>query len=161
MVEYSYRPAIGYGSLALVLDVDDGMIVGCRPELTVNEALPEALPDDELKRILDAHFSGNESIGLGRALRYPSGTREFTRMVWDRLRDIPPGQTLTYGEIATALGRPGAARAVGSACSRNRIAVLVPCHRAVGADGPGGYAWGAGLKERLLRLEGAHPEPSR
>jgi methylated-DNA-[protein]-cysteine S-methyltransferase len=80
----------------------------------------------------------------------------FHRAVWDRLRAIPFGATTSYGEIATALGLPGEARAVGAAVGANPIAVLVPCHRVVGADGSlKGFAWGLDLKCRLLAHEGS------
>ena len=80
----------------------------------------------------------------------------FHRAVWERLRAIPFGATTTYGKIAAALGLPGEARAVGAAVGSNPIAVLVPCHRVVGADGSlRGFAWGPGLKRRLLAHEGS------
>ncbi len=78
----------------------------------------------------------------------------FQRRVWDALRRIPRGETRSYGEIARAIGRPGAGRAVGLACGANPAALVVPCHRAVRADGGlGGYAWGLKRKRRLLRME--------
>ncbi|NBC88792.1 MAG: methylated-DNA--[protein]-cysteine S-methyltransferase [Alphaproteobacteria bacterium] len=78
----------------------------------------------------------------------------FQRRVWDELRRIPPGETRSYGELAAALGKPGASRAVGGANAANRIAVLIPCHRIVAADGSlGGYAHGAAIKAELLRRE--------
>ena len=78
----------------------------------------------------------------------------FQQRVWDELRRIPRGETRTYGEIARAIGAPAAVRAVGSACGANPVALVVPCHRAVRADGGlGGYAWGLGRKQRLLDLE--------
>ncbi len=78
----------------------------------------------------------------------------FQRRVWDELRRIPRGQTRSYGEIARAIGRPRAVRAVGSACGANPAALLIPCHRALRADGSlGGYAWGLARKEKLLALE--------
>ena len=80
----------------------------------------------------------------------------FQKKVWDALMRIPPGQTCSYAEIASQLGAPSAARAVAGACARNRIAVLVPCHRVVRGDGSvGGYRWGLPLKRRLLQREGA------
>ncbi len=83
----------------------------------------------------------------------------FQRRVWEALRAIPPGQTRTYAQIARALGRPRAARAVGGACARNPVAILVPCHRAVRGDGGlGGYAWGLARKRELLRRESAGPQ---
>ncbi|WP_052296237.1 methylated-DNA--[protein]-cysteine S-methyltransferase [Spirochaeta thermophila] len=79
----------------------------------------------------------------------------FQLAVWDALRGIPAGQVRTYGEVARAVGRPGAARAVGAACGANRVAVLVPCHRVVGAGGSlGGYRWGVWRKRVLLEREG-------
>lgn len=78
----------------------------------------------------------------------------FEMRVWEALRRIPIGKTRTYGEIAAAIGHPGAARAVGSACARNHVAVIVPCHRAVGADKKlRGYRWGLARKRRLLEIE--------
>lgn len=78
----------------------------------------------------------------------------FQQAVWRALSRIPPGETLSYAALAAAAGRPGAARAAGSACGANPVAVLVPCHRAIRADGSaGGYAWGLDRKAELLRRE--------
>ncbi len=78
----------------------------------------------------------------------------FQARVWRALREIPPGKTATYSEIARRIGAPRATRAVGSACGANPVAVVVPCHRAVRADGGlGGYAWGLRRKSALLALE--------
>jgi len=82
-----------------------------------------------------------------------SGT-DFDRAVWRALGRIPAGRTRTYGEVATGIGRPRAARAVGNACGRNPVPVVVPCHRVVAAGGIGGFGLGLGLKRRLLALEG-------
>ena len=80
----------------------------------------------------------------------------FQREVWDRLVEIPYGETTTYGALARALGRPKAVRAVAGANGDNRIAVLIPCHRVVGADGAlTGYGGGLWRKQRLLELEGS------
>lgn len=78
----------------------------------------------------------------------------FQRRVWDALCTIPAGRTRSYGEIAAALGRPGAARAVGAAVGRNPASLVVPCHRVVGRDGAlTGYAGGVPRKKALLALE--------
>jgi AraC family transcriptional regulator of adaptative response/methylated-DNA-[protein]-cysteine methyltransferase len=78
----------------------------------------------------------------------------FQARVWRLLTAIPPGETRTYGAMARALGRPGAARAVGRACASNPVAVVVPCHRAVGGDGSlTGYRWGLQRKKALLARE--------
>jgi methylated-DNA-[protein]-cysteine S-methyltransferase len=79
---------------------------------------------------------------------------EWQRAVWMELTRIPFGETRSYGEVADALGRPGAARAVGSANARNVLPVVVPCHRVIAADGTlGGFNGGLHLKERLLEHE--------
>jgi AraC family transcriptional regulator of adaptative response/methylated-DNA-[protein]-cysteine methyltransferase len=78
----------------------------------------------------------------------------FQHQVWNALQGIPPGSTKSYSEIAAQIGKPAAARAVGRACAANRIAVVVPCHRAVRSDGSlGGYRWGIERKQRLLERE--------
>lgn len=81
----------------------------------------------------------------------------FQSMVWEQLTRIPPGSTRAYGEIAAELGKPGAARAVGRACATNPVALIVPCHRAVGGDGRlHGYRWGLERKRALLEHERKH-----
>lgn len=80
----------------------------------------------------------------------------FQKKVWDALMKIPLGKTNSYAELAARLDQPNAARAVASACARNRIAVVVPCHRVIRGDGSlGGYRWGLPLKQVLLRREHA------
>jgi methylated-DNA-[protein]-cysteine S-methyltransferase len=79
------------------------------------------------------------------------------RAVWDALRAIPVGQTRSYGEVAAGIGTPRAMRAVGSACGRNLVALVVPCHRVVlSSGGPGGYYYGLPVKEWLLAHERRH-----
>ncbi len=80
----------------------------------------------------------------------------FQALVWRALQKIPPGRTATYGEIAAALGRPSAVRAVAQACAGNKLALLVPCHRVVRGDGElAGYRWGVERKRALLARERA------
>lgn len=94
----------------------------------------------------------------GRNLSLPldiQGTA-FQEAVWQKLREIPVGETRSYGELAASLGRPGAVRATGSACGANPVAVIVPCHRVQRADGNlGGYAWGLDRKRALRACEQA------
>ncbi len=79
---------------------------------------------------------------------------KFQRRVWSVLRRIPPGQTLTYAQVARKCGRPRAARAVARVCATNPVALLVPCHRVVRSDGGlGGYRWGTSRKRLLLQYE--------
>lgn len=78
----------------------------------------------------------------------------FQEAVWRELQRIPPGETRTYGQIAAAIGRPGAVRAAGTANGANAVAVLIPCHRVIRSDGTvGGYAYGDAIKRELLRRE--------
>jgi AraC family transcriptional regulator of adaptative response/methylated-DNA-[protein]-cysteine methyltransferase len=78
----------------------------------------------------------------------------FQSRVWNYLQSIPYGETRSYSEIARSLGKPGAARAVGSACALNRVAIVIPCHRVIRGDGNlGGYRWGLERKRRLLDAE--------
>lgn len=84
----------------------------------------------------------------------PSGTA-FQRQVWAGLGKVPWGQAITYGTLAETLGRPGGHRAVGAAVGRNPLALLIPCHRVLGANGRlTGFAWGLDRKQALLALEG-------
>ncbi len=78
----------------------------------------------------------------------------FQRLVWTALTRITPGETVTYGELARRIGRPSAVRAVAQACGANPLAVAVPCHRVIGADGSlTGYRWGVDRKQTLLERE--------
>lgn len=85
---------------------------------------------------------------------------QFQKLCWQALRNIPYGTTCTYADLAQEVGRPAAFRAVGQANHRNPVAIIVPCHRVIGADGTlTGYGGGLRIKEALLRLEGALPQP--
>ena len=87
-----------------------------------------------------------------------TGGTAFQRDVWSALRQIPCGETTSYGAMAKSMGRPGAARAVGITNGRNPVALVLPCHRVIGADGSlTGYAGGIERKRWLLRHEGALP----
>jgi len=84
----------------------------------------------------------------------------FQERVWAALRAIPRGETISYGELAARVGRPGAARAVGAANGRNPVCLLVPCHRVIAANGAlHGYAFGTEKKRWLLALEGVPAGP--
>lgn len=91
-----------------------------------------------------------------------SGT-PFQNEVWTEIRKIPPGSVMTYGEVAKRVGRPGAARAVGSAMKSNNLVILVPCHRIVSSGGLGGYSahGGTGTKKKILEIESMLPAGSR
>ena len=83
----------------------------------------------------------------------PAGT-DFQKRVWDAVLQIPYGQVRSYAQIAHSIGKPGAARAVGAACGKNPVWILIPCHRVVGKNGTDtGYAGGLPMKRALLELE--------
>jgi methylated-DNA-[protein]-cysteine S-methyltransferase len=100
-----------------------------------------------------AYFAGD--LAAVEKIPVETGGTPFQQRVWALLRTIPAGQVATYGELARQLGNPGAARAVGITNSLNPIAIVVPCHRVIGADGSlTGYAGGLERKRWLLRHEG-------
>lgn len=137
------------------LEEEDGALVSLR------------LPGQPMPRIA-CHETPLLSEGKRQVLEYLAGKRrvfdlslaprgtEFYRSVWRALEAIPYGETRSYRDIAQAVGRPKAVRAVGQANHNNPIPIIIPCHRVVGSGGAlTGYAGGLEIKEKLLRLEGA------
>lgn len=113
------------------------------------DVVPPAL--EEARRQLDEYFKG---LRTGFSVRLDLRGTEFQRRVWAELQKIPFGQTRSYGEIARACGRGGAARAVGGANHMNPVVIIVPCHRVIGADGSlTGFGGGLWRKEWLLEHE--------
>jgi AraC family transcriptional regulator of adaptative response/methylated-DNA-[protein]-cysteine methyltransferase len=108
---------------------------------------------DELLDFLEGRSEGfRPRLDLGR------GT-PFQRRVWTALAQTDPGERVSYTELARRIGQPAAVRAVGGACAANRIAIAIPCHRAVRKDGAlAGFRWGTDWKSRLLTWEAAQPE---
>ena len=131
----------------LGVQVDGDVVVGVR--FGAGDGPPAA---HRAATELGAYFAGElTDFAVPFALR---GGSAFERAVWDEIARIPYGEMVTYGAIATALGDPGAARAVGTACNRNPIPVIVPCHRVVGAGGKMvGFGGGLDRKRKLLELE--------
>jgi methylated-DNA-[protein]-cysteine S-methyltransferase len=115
----------------------------------------EEAPESEVNGLADRlrRYARGEAVAFADPLDF-DGASSFLRAVWEATRDIPHGQTSSYGGLAARVGRPGAARAVGQAMARNRWPIVVPCHRVLAGDGSlGGYGGGLDMKERLLRLE--------
>ncbi|MFB7244466.1 cysteine methyltransferase [Streptomyces populi] len=145
-----------YDPLTLVAD-DDGVLCGLyvvgqrhRPPQENFGERDDTL-FDEVTEQLNAYFEGElkEFTVELRLIGTP-----FQRSVWDQLRQIPYGETRSYGELAEALGNTGASRAVGLANGKNPIGIIVPCHRVIGASGSlTGYGGGLDRKRRLLDLE--------
>ena len=104
--------------------------------------------------LISDYSDGDLSALGGIKVRQPGP--EFSQAVWKAMRKIPAGKTMSYAELADRAGSPAAVRAAGSACARNLIALIVPCHRVVKTGGElGNYAYGLDYKEELLRFEGA------
>lgn len=104
--------------------------------------------------LIEDYFAGDFAALNGIKVRQPGA--EFSQAVWKAMRKIPAGKTLSYAELAAKAGSGNAVRAAGSACARNLIAPIVPCHRVVKTGGElGNYAYGLHLKEELLRFESA------
>jgi methylated-DNA-[protein]-cysteine S-methyltransferase len=149
-----------YGPLTLV--AEDGVLCGLY--MTDQRHRPPeetfGLRDDSLfgeaEDQLKAYYAG-ELTEFTLELRL-NGT-PFQRSVWDRLSNIPYGETRSYGELADELGNPAASRAVGLANGKNPISIIVPCHRVIGANGSlTGYGGGLARKQRLLAFERGVPE---
>lgn len=135
---------------------DDGSIQNGN-RLPLAEWEQDARPFPEPIRQLKAYFAGElREFSLATAA---AGT-EFQKRVWKALGKVPYGKTVSYGDIAKAIGQPTAARAVGMANGRNPISIVVPCHRIIGSSGElVGYGGGIDRKTKLLELEGAVPAP--
>lgn len=103
--------------------------------------------------VMRAYFDGD--IAAIESLKVANNGSEFQQIVWNMLRKIPAGKTWSYGQLAEAIGKPTASRAVGLANGSNPIAIVVPCHRVIGADGSlTGYGGGLSRKKWLLAHEG-------
>ena len=115
--------------------------------------LTEAAPDSDLADAFARYADGDLSALSSVAVSQPGGA--FTQAAWEALRHIPAGRTFTYSELAAAAGNPLAIRAAASACARNLVAVIVPCHRVIRRDGSlGGFYYGLPTKRALLAHEG-------
>ena len=122
------------------------------PQAQINR--DDTLLSEPVQKILN-HLDNNEPhLDLPLDIRATA----FQRQVWEKLRSIPYGQTVSYGDVAKALGKPGAVRAVGRACATNPVALVIPCHRVVREDKSlGGYRWGLERKKKLLAHESGRP----
>lgn len=136
------------------IGVDDDVLTSL---LFVDES--DAPPEDPsgILEVLRVYFAGDVHAIDTVVVRFDRGT-PFQHEVWNALRTIPVGETISYAELARRVGRPSAFRAVGSANGQNPIGLVVPCHRVIAADGTlGGYAGGLDRKRWLLAHEGAMP----
>jgi len=147
LLEFAERRALEHQLATLARRLGGVLLPGTNPHL------------DQVEGELADYFAGRGTT-FATPLVLP-GT-PFQQRVWAELRRIPAGATISYGELAARIGQPTASRAVAKANGDNRVAIIVPCHRVIGADGRlTGYGGGLWRKQRLLELEGASPPPAQ
>ena len=140
----------GWGVGELWLE-DERLLEHTLPGATGTEGQNRAHPLAERFR----RYFGGDRVSFDDVELDLDSSTPFQRAVTETLRAVPYGETVTYGELAALAGYPGAQRAAGTFCARNRFALVVPCHRVVAAAGLGSYGGlGTGYKRRLLELEG-------
>jgi len=167
------RFAVGQCSLGAILVAQSGrgvcaILLGDDPDALVRD-LQDQFPrarliggDAAFERRVAQVVGLIETPALGLNLPLDVRGTAFQARVWQALRDIPPGHTATYAEIARRIGMPKAVRAVARACATNLLAVAIPCHRVVRSDGAlSGYRWGVARKRELLERERAEHERER
>ena len=142
------------GLCAVIMDsADEAALARLREQFPAAELGERADLNQVLDQVLSSLTEHPAALDLPLDLRATA----FQMRVWEALRCIPRGETRTYSEIACAIGNPKAVRAVARACATNPCAVVIPCHRVVGADGKmTGYRWGVERKEKLLEMEKGH-----
>ena len=161
---YADTFATAAGPFSLAVDAE-GAVIGAvfgdaealHPRLGGGQAESDPGRCAEARREVQAYLAGERRDFT---VRVGARGTPFQERVWAALQAIPRGETLSYGELAVQVGRPGAARAVGAANARNPVCLLVPCHRVIAADGRlHGYAFGEATKRWLLELEGVPAGP--
>ena len=150
-------PELGYNSPVgpLLISIHNQKVVGIK-WVTVASSKKgakkfqlDSFADETIKE-LDNYFSGKiDSLGI----KVETQGTPFQKDVWKSLMRIPSGETRTYSDIASEIGKPNAYRAVGSACARNKIPIIIPCHRVVGRNNVTGWSGNPGAKEWLLEHE--------
>ena len=138
------------------LAASDSTLLG---ELAAEFPRAEIIADDDgaMSRMLEAVVARLRGDRAAPDVEVDMQVTAFQQRVLDALIAIPFGETRSYSEIAAAIGKPGAARAVANVCAGNRVAVVIPCHRVIHSDGSmSGYRWGNQIKKALLQAEGAH-----
>ena len=147
MEKYYYKSPIGI--LEIICEKD--YLVSLKLVAQIGQSGKETPFVRRIMTQLEEYFSGKrESFDIK---INPTGT-DFQKKVWAGLLKIPYGETKSYSDIAAAVGNKNAQRAVGSACNKNPIMIIIPCHRVVSKNGnSGGFAYGTAIKEKLLKLE--------
>lgn len=159
----SVRTETPDGVYHIIIDEDEvARVSGFGEFRDLEKRLPEELRGAIIRPVVDhiyeryvkEYYLGN-TTALDRIRRRQAGS-EFQMKIWNEMSKIPYGKTMAYKQLAQAVDNPTAVRAVGTTCGRNRLILLVPCHRVLKSDGSiGSYLYGAKIKESLLRHEGA------
>jgi AraC family transcriptional regulator of adaptative response/methylated-DNA-[protein]-cysteine methyltransferase len=167
VVRYTTVQTRSFGAVAVGATVDGvRAVVPLEEGASAAKALHDELHDvqlvedpattDELARDVARAIDGDGDVA---AIPLDLSGTLFQQRVWEELRRIPFGDTVSYSELAQRVGRPDAVRAVANACGGNHVAVLVPCHRVIRADGNlGGYKWDLERKRALLEAEGTEAD---
>jgi len=153
MTEGGIRTFITIIGTMSVTDNDDGNITGL---YLPNCNLPAMMDSDSpiLKKAelqINEYFSGKRKVF---ALPMSMEGTDFQLKVWNYMKGIPYGKTISYSQIAKDIGHEKAFRAIGTACGSNPIPIIIPCHRVLGTSGLGGYLGGLEMKKKILALEG-------
>ena len=149
----------------IYLIADSGIIIAAgfkslnslQKRLSSSDKLRKIEPVEKIPKIsklIDNYFEGRlDALNLIQ-VRQPGA--QFSQKVWQVMRAIPAGMTISYAQLAKKAGSPAAFRAAGTACGNNQIAPIIPCHRIIKSDGTlGNYGYGVAIKEKLLQFEGA------
>jgi methylated-DNA-[protein]-cysteine S-methyltransferase len=160
MDEHTWTQQTPYGRIRVSAGPDGvrGLSFGARER-------PNGVPAQfrKISRSLDRYFAGDAHALDAIDVDLGDLGSEFNRAVLTTLRDlVRPGETISYGALAAAVGHPGAARAVGSVMANNPVPIIIPCHRVLASDGTlGGYGGGLDMKRGLLKIEGAAVKESK
>lgn len=148
MLDYLYSDYLG---LYVTVEYDKNVI----KSLSMTSNKPAKKPvGSKVIRSIETYFKNGQGDFSGYKFDL-DGMTPFQRSVLEAISKIPAGETMTYGEVAAAAGKPGAARAVGNVMAHNPIPLMLPCHRVVASNGLGGFTGGLEVKRKLLKLEGA------
>lgn len=130
---------------------ENNELISLKPVKKIQKSNNETDFTKDIKKQLDEYFRGERKkfdVKIN-----PKGT-EFQKRVWNELKNIPYGTTKSYCEIAKNIGNENAQRATGSACNKNPVMIIIPCHRVISKSGAlGGFAYGNEIKEKLLKIE--------
>ncbi len=150
MLKYSQIPNTPIGNIVIISEREKIIEIVLKNSLEKETPTQKFQKNPQITKQIQEYLSGKRKQFK---LKYsPEGT-EFEKAVWHEITKIPYGEIRTYKQVASAIGKPKALRAVGNALSKNPIPLIIPCHRVVASQGWGGYSSGINIKKKLLTLE--------